>query len=65
MRIVLNGEDRRLEAARLDRALEELGYTGAHIATAVNGEMVPRGARAGTELKDGDRLEVLAPLPGG
>lgn len=65
MRIVLNGEDCRLEAARLDRALEELGYTGGHIATAVNGEMVPRHARAETELHEGDRLEVLAPLPGG
>ena len=65
MRIVLNGEDRRIEARRLDRALDELGYTGAHIVTAVNGEMVPRGARPATELGEGDRLEVLAPLPGG
>ena len=65
MKIVLNGEARPLEAARLDRALEELGYAGAHIATAVNGEMVPRERRREVELSDGDRLEVLAPLPGG
>ena len=65
MNIVLNGEDCRLESARLDRALEELGYTAAHIATAVNGEMVPREARTEVELTEGDRLEVLAPLPGG
>ena len=65
MNITLNGEDCRLDATRLDRALEELGYTGAHIATAVNGDMVPRQARPSTELREGDRLEVLAPLPGG
>ena len=65
MRIILNGDERALDAARLDRALEELGYTGAHIATAVNGQMVPRETRSGVELKQGDRLEVLAPLPGG
>lgn len=65
MRIVLNGEERGLEATRLDRALDELGYGGAHIATALNGTFVPRERRAGTELQEGDRLEVLAPLPGG
>ena len=65
MTIVLNGEEQRIESARLDRVLEELGYTGAHIVTAVNGEMVPREVRRNTELNEGDRLEVLAPLPGG
>ena len=65
MKIVVNGDECRLGAARLDRALEELGYTGAHIATAVNGEMVPRTDRSDVELREGDRLEVLAPLPGG
>ncbi len=65
MTIILNGEEHRIEASRLDRALDELGYTGAHIVTAVNGEMVPREVRRKTELNEGDRLEVLAPLPGG
>lgn len=65
MTILLNGEPRTLTARRLDLVLAELGYAGAHIATAVNGEMVPRAARARIELAEGDRLEVLAPLPGG
>ena len=65
MKIVLNGEACRIGRARLDDALEELGYTGAHIATAVNGEVVPRSSRSGVELREGDSLEVLAPLPGG
>ncbi|MBK0400327.1 sulfur carrier protein ThiS [Limibaculum sp. M0105] len=65
MTIILNGEPREIAARALDAALAELGYGGAHVATAVNGDFVPRGARAGVELNDGDRLEVLAPLQGG
>lgn len=65
MTIILNGEPRELEAAALDAALDELGYAGAVVATAVNGEFVPRTERPRVALKDGDRLEVLAPLQGG
>ena len=31
----------------------------------LNGAFVPGSARAGQVLKDGDRLEVLAPMQGG
>lgn len=65
MKIVLNGEATEIAADRLDTALDELGYTGAVVATALNGDFVPREARAGTALTPGDRLEVLAPLKGG
>lgn len=65
MTIILNGEPRAVSAASLEAALTELGYGGAHVATAVNGEFVPRDARAGITLREGDRLEVLAPLQGG
>lgn len=65
MKIVLNGEPAEIAADRLDTALDELGYTGAVVATALNGDFVPREARAETALTPGDRLEVLAPLKGG
>jgi len=65
MKIILNGEPRAVAAATLEAALAELGYGGAHVATAVNGDFVPRDARAGAALREGDRLEVLAPLQGG
>lgn len=65
MKIVLNGEPRELDAARLDKALVELGYGEAAIATAVNGAFVPAGQRATTELEAGDRLEVVSPRQGG
>jgi sulfur carrier protein len=45
--------------------LQDLGYGESIVATAVNGEFVPTGARPLTQLADGDRLEVLAPMQGG
>ena len=65
MRIVLNGTATDISAARLDVALDELGYGDALVATAVNGDFVPRGARAETCLSEGDAVEIVAPLQGG
>jgi sulfur carrier protein len=65
MKIVLNGEPREVRAPALDAALDELGFGGATVATAVNGSFVPAPARAATVLAEGDRLEVLAPRQGG
>ncbi|MEM6932229.1 MAG: sulfur carrier protein ThiS [Pseudomonadota bacterium] len=65
MTIVLNGIETSVDATVLDRVISELGYGQARIATAVNGEFVPKGARAATTLAEGDRVEVIAPLQGG
>jgi sulfur carrier protein len=46
-------------------ALAELGYAERTVSTAVNGQFVACGARAGTALAEGDRVEVLAPMQGG
>lgn len=65
MNIQVNGQWRELRAADLAAALDELGFTEAAIATAVNGEFVPAAARAAATLAEGDRLEVLSPMQGG
>ena len=65
MRILVNGASREIRAADLSGALEELGYGGAVVATAVNGEFVATGERQAARLADGDRIEVLAPMQGG
>ncbi len=65
MRILVNGAWRETVAAELSTVLEELGYGGAVVATAVNGEFVALGVRPRTRLAEGDRVEVLAPLQGG
>lgn len=65
MRIELNGEPREIASNTVAAALDELGFQPARVATALNGAFVPGSARAGQVLKDGDRLEVLAPMQGG
>jgi len=61
----VNGDWHEVQARDLAGALAELGYVGAVIATAVNGEFVPQDRRAGLSLKGGERIEVLAPMQGG
>jgi sulfur carrier protein len=65
MRIFLNGEPTEVRAHRLAAALAELGYGDATVATAVNEAFVPAGAREAAELREGDRVEILAPRQGG
>jgi len=65
MRILVNGSWREIAAAELAATLEELGYGGRVVSTAVNGEFVAAEARVRTALADGDRIEVLAPMQGG
>jgi sulfur carrier protein len=65
MRILVNGVWRETATRELAATLEELGYGGRTVSTAVNGEFVAADTRARTALVDGDRVEVLAPMQGG
>jgi sulfur carrier protein len=65
VKILVNGTWRDTTATYLASALEELGYGGSTVATALNGEFVPASLRSAAPLADGDRLEVLAPMQGG
>ena len=63
--LLVNGETRKIDVATLADALEALDYADAKVATALNGEFVPARMREATPLKDGDRIEILAPRQGG
>ena len=65
MKLTINGEHHDVAAATLAALLAELDYDGGWLATALNGEVVPAGERAGCPLADGDRIEILAPMKGG
>jgi sulfur carrier protein len=65
MRILVNGAWRETAGVELAAVLEELGYRNAVVTTAVNGEFVAAPLRQGTQLTEGDRVEVLAPMQGG
>jgi sulfur carrier protein len=63
--LIVNGEPREIAAASLAEAMQALDYGDAKVATALNGEFVPARARAATPVKEGDRIEILAPRQGG
>ena len=68
MTVVVNGQPREVSAGvTVNRLLEALGHdaSGAGIAVAVNGEVVPRGAWPTTALEERDRIEVLGAAQGG
>ena len=64
--ITVNGERRTVEdQATLADLVSTLGQAPQALATAVNGEFVPRGARAGVQLREGDAVFTFQPIQGG
>jgi sulfur carrier protein len=68
MTVELNGEQVRLpDAATVAEAVARLGAEERRrgIAVAVDGEVVPRSEWAGTELAEGQKVEVVGAIQGG
>ncbi len=65
MNIQCNNKHVEVAAQVLAIALQELGFDSPHLATALNGEFVPKSMRASTVLKPGDKIDVVAPMQGG
>jgi sulfur carrier protein len=65
MKLQLNGAPVDAQVNTLTELLISEGFGGAKVATAVNGVFVPVGLRADHTLREGDTIEVLAPMQGG
>jgi len=65
VKVVVNGELQEVRGATLAEALQWLDFGEAKVATALNGEFVPARSRETTPLRDGDRIEIVAPRQGG
>jgi sulfur carrier protein len=64
--VTLNGESRQLETgATLADLIASLDQQPQALATAVNGEFVPRDSRAQLQLRDGDAVFTFQPITGG
>jgi sulfur carrier protein len=64
--IMLNGEPREIESrATLADLIATVAEQPQALATAVNGEFVPRDARAQVQLRDGDAVFTFQPITGG
>ncbi len=67
MNVVVNGHERILpDGAKVDAAVAAAGAPSSRgVAVAVDGEVVPRGRWTETELRDGQRVEILQAVQGG
>ena len=66
MNIIVNGENRSLEAdANLGQLLEILGLNGKRIAVEVNRDIVPRSDYDSFKLSDNDTVEIVNAIGGG
>jgi thiazole synthase len=66
MRLVINGEDRTMQGPlTLSGLLEQLGMKSDRVAVELNLAIVPREHWAGTQLAEGDRLEIVHFVGGG
>ncbi len=63
MRVIVNGEQREIEASHVDALLAELEYEGTHFAIAVNYDVVPRSA-LGRDAAEGRRRDRDHPRRG-
>ena len=63
--VLVNGERDETAVASLAELVAQLGFSEDQVATARNGEFVPRQARAATRLAADDRIEIVAPRQGG
>ena len=64
MKITINGNSQLIQANNLEDLLLELKYRG-KLATALNENFIPLNERKKATLKDGDRVEIVAPMEGG
>jgi sulfur carrier protein len=65
MRIKVNATEKNIHAATLAALCQELGYQSQSVATAINGDFVPRDKRQHTSIREGDTVEIVAPMQGG
>jgi sulfur carrier protein len=61
MKIVVNGEAHVVQNETLAEVLIALGHGDAKVATAVDEEFCPASMRVTVLIKEGDRIEIVAP----
>lgn len=65
IRVTVNGQAVLTRSPTLADLLREQGVETQQVATAVNGDFVPKQARTETQLSSDDRIEVVSARQGG
>jgi sulfur carrier protein len=63
--IAVNGTAVASRAETLAALVDEQGFAGIKVATAINGDFVPERQRLTTPITPGDRIEILSVRQGG
>ena len=63
--VLVNGAAVETAARTLGELVAQLGFGEGQVATALNGDFVPRQARADTSIAADDKVEIVAPRQGG
>lgn len=63
--ITVNGRPVASAAETLAALVDEQGFAGVKVATAVNGEFVAEKSRPATSVEAGDRIEIVSARQGG
>jgi sulfur carrier protein len=66
MKLIINGEEKTLEkVSSVSDLLRQLGLKADRVAVELNREIAARASWDATQLKDGDRLEIVQFVGGG
>lgn len=66
MNIILNGQEHPLESAcTIGELLQKIGLGGKPVVAELNHEALSPGEQKGTQLENGDRLEIITIAAGG
>lgn len=65
MKLIINGKPEAHPVRHLAELLDRLGHRPDGVATALNGSFVPASQRETQPLKEGDLVEIVAPMQGG
>ena len=66
MKLLINGESTEYSGStQLSAFISERFPEGGKIAVAINQEFIPRSSYESYEIKDGDDIEIVAPMQGG
>ena len=65
MKLVLNGQEREVQAAKVEQLVAELGLPLAAALVEHNGTALLRSEWPSTNLQNGDRLEIIRMVAGG
>ena len=65
MKISLNGKVTEVDQTALKNMMISQGYQASHLAVAVNGDFIPKSQHESYQIKEGDEVDIVAPMQGG